>query len=287
MKLVRAFISFLLYSNIFIALCAVALVFQTSILLSSKLPVELYALIFLATLIEYNIHRFILLVRNAEMPSEPRYHWLFENKKLFLFLFFASLLAAIPVILKLPLRIFPWLLATGMITVLYTFPVIPTTKGLKRLRAIPHMKVVTIAIVWVLTTMLLPAAYHAMVNSDLILPALIQFLFVLAITIPFDARDIVSDTRRGLKTIPIVFGVRQSYRITTWILLLIIILGFISHVSMDNYYGFSMALTSLLTILIIKREAWRSHPYYYYGLLDGTMIFAPLLNFLLSEYFVK
>lgn len=287
MKLVSKPFSFLLYSNIFIALCAAALVLQTSILTGLEFPPSVYFFVFFSTLLEYNIQRLLVLFRFSNVPPEPRYVWLHKNKLLFYFLFVISVLCVVYFFFQLPYRTWMWAGFSGLLTILYSFPLIPTVGGFKRLRALPHMKIITISLVWTLSTMFLPFSSVGENYQLLILSGVIRFLFVLAITIPFDARDVHADSKRGLKTIPLVFGVDRSYQIATYMLGVVALLGLVSHFGSDNFYGISMIITSVLTITFIRGAGWRGHPFYYYGLLDGTMLLAPLINYILAEYFIQ
>ena len=67
-----------------------------------------------------------------------------------------------------------------------------------------------ISIVWTIgTTVLLVLENNLIFSKDVILNIIARFLFVFAITIPFDIRDIKYDTGK-LITLPLVFGVKRS-----------------------------------------------------------------------------
>ena len=78
------------------------------------------------------------------------------------------------------------------------------------LRTIPYIKIFLIAAIWTSSTMfLLLLENNQLINQNIILHLFTRFLFVFAICIPFDIRDIKYDNIK-LKTIPIVFGVSKS-----------------------------------------------------------------------------
>ena len=47
-----------------------------------------------------------------------------------------------------------------------------------------------------------------------------RFLFIMAITIPFDIRDLKIDNQVGLKTIPSILGIKKSKMIAYFLLIL-------------------------------------------------------------------
>src|SRR5690606_11789657 len=77
------------------------------------------------------------------------------------------------------------------------------------------------------------------------------FLFVVAITIPFDIRDIYQDRYYGLKTIPVLFGERKALALST--LLLVVQMGWVwlSDYSLD--IRLALISASALTLLFILR----------------------------------
>jgi 4-hydroxybenzoate polyprenyltransferase len=249
----------------------------------SESAIMISLFVFFATLLEYNIHRFITLIRGIPLAPEPRFIWLYKHKTLFYSLFVLSIVGLSFTAFYIPVKAYPVIAITTLLTLLYNFPLIPTPWGLKRLRAIPHMKVITIALVWMIITYYLPAIANGVSFTDELLVPLTRFLFVVAITIPFDSRDVEMDRKRGLKTIPLVFGVKRSYQIAAGILVVTCFLCLF----MNSAYGWALIITSAFTTIFILKEGWRSHPFYYYGVLDGTLLLSPLIHVLLSEYLIK
>jgi hypothetical protein len=282
-SLVTRSISFLLYSNLFIGLCAFALALQVGFPAITAESVVGASFIFFSTVFEYNVHRFIALIRKQQLAEEPRFIWLYKHRVLFYIIFIISVLGSAVTFFLLPVASYIVILITIALTCLYNFPLIPTTNGRKRLRAIPHAKVVTIAVVWTISTYYLPASVLGIGFFEQPLIPLSRFLFVLAITIPFDIRDVEQDRRRGLKTLPLVFGVKRTYQIAIGILVIVMLLSLM----IGNGYGWSLIITSAFVIPFIIHEGWKNHPFYYYGILDGTLLLAPVVDLLLTKYFIK
>lgn len=107
--------------------------------------------------------------------------------------------------------------STGIIGILYSIPL-----PFIRLRNIPGIKAILIACVWVFFLAVFPAINEGIVLAH---PNLIfgsMFAFFLAITIPFDIRDIDKDPEQ-LKTIPQRFGIPKA-KMLSYILLVISLL---------------------------------------------------------------
>lgn len=85
------------------------------------------------------------------------------------------------------------------------------------LREVPYIKIYLIALVWVGTLIFFPL-YNENIREDIILISTAHFLYVIAITIPFDIRDMKLDLPTQ-KTIPQVVGLLGAKIIALFLLL--------------------------------------------------------------------
>lgn len=100
-----------------------------------------------------------------------------------------------------------------------------------------------------------------------------RFIFVFAITIPFDIRDISDDKGAGLKTIPVMIGEKGSILVANVSLLLFLALGIFHYTTFHALHILpGLILSALSTLVFINHKTLRTLPYYHYGILDGTMI---------------
>ena len=98
------------------------------------------------------------------------------------------------------------------------------------------MKIFLIAIVWTFVTTILVANEDDKLLWHKLIPIIIdRFCFVLAITIPFDIRDLKYDDKR-IKTIPILFGVAGSKLIAYCFVLLSIFSVAFQFYFLVNFY---------------------------------------------------
>lgn len=161
-----------------------------------------------------------------------------------------------------------FLLHLGLISTLYNVP--EKRKGIIHLplRSIPALKIFLIAYVWSAMSSFLPSILEEEVvfTSKTIMVFLANFLFILAITLPFDIRDYATDNKKMLITFPKIIGIHL-----TKILALICMTGFIlisQHMLSGLYiYGFGLLTGTLIIFSSTDKE-----DYYYTFFLDGTLI---------------
>lgn len=269
-------INFLLESNIFISLCALFMTVQTQVQLGLEPQWHPYLfLIFFATFFEYNFHRLITVLRHSEAMTSGKHQWVGKNKRLFFLLvvmatigFGVTLFFAKPVVLLA-------LLPIAMLTLFYSFPLTKHYLTIFRLREVPYLKIFMIALVWAAATVVIPfiQSEHAFATSQIIMIFLERVLFVLAITVPFDIRDMEQDRSAGLKTIPQMLGERRSIAFANLSLLGSLMLSIVRCLSVNDWailiaYGVSVAIT----LLFLNNNTIRQSKFYHYGYLDGSMI---------------
>lgn len=269
-------IDILIKSNVFISVAAVALTIETQIQLGMTPQWHPYVLlIFFATLVEYNLHRLITVLTNKEALASDKHRWVIEHRALFYALvglsivgFLITTLQAQPIVL---LALAPF----AVITLLYSFPIPITSRGVTRFRQIPYLKIFLIAITWSSISIFLPVSQTQQVFSKphIALIFIERVLFVFAITIPFDIRDMGTDKKYGLKTIPLLIGERLSIRLSIASLCAVLILSCI-HYMYTHQWGIAIALivSTTTTMLCIGSRRVQRLRHYHYGVLDGTMI---------------
>lgn len=137
----------------------------------------------------------------------------------------------------------------GSLTLLYAVPVFMK----KNLRSLPGLKIFIIAAVWMGITVFLPLEYHNIRFSERVLYQSLEiFLFVIALTLPFEIRDLKYDELE-LKTIPQRFGVWNTKWFGTALLLISAFLAI-----QQNYIEELQLYCSLLIYLITLAFLWFS-----------------------------
>ncbi|WP_317043953.1 hypothetical protein [Chryseobacterium sp. T16E-39] len=140
------------------------------------------------------------------------------------------------------------------------------------IRKIPLLKVFYVGLVW------------ALVNCWLTLPKfsfpifLISFFFITALVLPFDIRDMKSDT---VKTFPQIIGVQNTKNIAY---VLVFISTVLASLYLDQQYAVSFFLTTIVTyILIYYSENKRDDAYFSFGV--ETCSALPFLFLGIMKYF--
>lgn len=266
----------LLFSNVFIALCAVAQGGLTYLLLSLPLDGVVLTILGCSTLALYN---FSMILGKPPQPEKSRFRrvrWVFKHER--------SLWGwtglAVVILLALGLQLhwpaFLLLGAMGAMGLAYNLPVLPI-QGKRHwvgLRQITGLKLFYIGLMWAMSNVLLPVArayYEGVVIDGWQVVQLFVwvFLFVVAITIPFDIRDIYQDRYYGLKTIPVMVGERKALALSAALLVLhacwIWISGYPLHVRI------ALSVTSAICLVMILFPPVKKNEYYYFFLLDGMM----------------
>jgi 4-hydroxybenzoate polyprenyltransferase len=271
----------LIQSNIYIALAAVSLTIETQIQLGMQPQWHPYLfIIFFATLFEYNLHRLITVLTNKEALNSEKHRWVRKNLTSFYILVLLSVAGFVAVSLLAKKEVLITFAPIAILTMFYSIPISGTKTNLFRLREIPFLKIFLIAIVWSASTILLPIVQSGNSFDKAHVAAMLteRFLFILAITIPFDIRDLEADLDAGLKTIPMILNEKRAIILSYLLLLCFFLLSEIHYQLRNEWYiSGAIALSALSTYVFLKFPYFRNKAYYHYGILDGTMLLQGIL----------
>lgn len=284
----RSILDFLLFSNLFIGLCAAAQTMVTYQLLDLEPDRFIISFIFLSTLIIYNLS--MLLAKPANPAASPlkRVRWIFSHHRLMVSITLISVLAIIPIgLFYLGMQAKILMAFTGVIACGYNFPFLILNNKKIGLRNLPGIKLFLIAIVWAVSVVVLPivqaeSLYNIQIPAtETFLLAAKRFLFIAAITIPFDIRDLFQDKLYELKTIPVIIGEKKA-RIFCLGLLVLYLLLLILFSQRINLEVIALTFSLVLTTWLIFKSTIEKNEYYYFLYLDGTMILQFLLLTMVS-----
>lgn len=275
-------IKILIDSNIFIALSGVALTFASQVQLGLDLQIYNYIfVIFFGILLEYNLHKFYAVIKNNEEIKSEKYSWAKNNKYIYFSILIIAFILLIYFFINLKLNIILYLIPFAILNLLYSLPIYKKIK----IRKIPLIKIFLIAFVWTFVTLIIPFIYSELkLNNEIYLLFIERFIFIFAITIPFDIRDIVQDKINNIKTIPIILGENKSYLLSNLLIIIFSIISTIHYLIYNNYLILSaLIITAIITLILLNNSKIKNNKYYHYGFLDGTMMIYGLL-IILSEY---
>lgn len=210
------FIKLIIGSNLFIAIAAVLFMWANRIWLQIPLFHSLYLDIevFFSTFFIYQFSRYVYFRKGIYADTDELVEQSFKRfPTLNLTSIILSGLVSVVCLFFLQKNTVIALACTGILSILYPFPVGKIIGSNIRLRDTPFLKLFLIAIVWSTTSVLLPAfeaGLSPFVRRDIFLLWAVQFIYLLFITLPFDIHDFQVDKNASLKTLPVVFGVRVS-----------------------------------------------------------------------------
>lgn len=280
-RFISTTVSFLLNSNIFIASAALMMTLQTQVEFGMYPQFKPYLmLVFFATLFEYNLHRVNILVFHPESLIKNKYKWLNENLVPFYIITFGSAIGFLIFVFQAKKIVLISLLPLAILTFCYSVPFFKMKGDYKRLRDLPFAKIFIIALVWSCITFILPYIESEIRLSVLQILVILstRFLFILALTIPFDIRDIETDRQYGLKTLAHITGERQGYFISCISVVLMILISSIHYYSIGHKEMLAAhAAGGIFTLFILLYKPLRRLEYYHYGILDGAIIINAIL----------
>ena len=209
MSLLRKFVDLILYSNVWIGLCAVAQIQQTYLLTDVHRGLDSYSgFLFTSTMALYCLHRVIGIDRITEFSVSGRFKIITRYKQHIIVYGILGLGGAVATFLFLSVKAWMLIAIPALLSIAY---VTPTGKNGKRLRDRPVIKIFLITINWALLTAFVPVVLYTSIELYWALLILIErMLFTFALTIPFDIRDITVDAPQNIRTIPHMLGIKGS-----------------------------------------------------------------------------
>lgn len=274
----------IVYSNIWVAIGAALLAAQTYRLHHEEINWGLVGFVFCATVATYNLQRILRFNKWWMRATEQRLHWIVKSRKALRVTTGIALVGAgILALSSLKSAHILALIPMAAIAILYAWPVIPSGDKPKALRDVPGLKILWISASWVAVTVVLPLIDRGNFDTASLWMMLGRFLFIFAITIPFDIRDMHYDSP-AQKTIPQLVGLRDA----SWIALALNA-AFIA-TTLINYStsGFSQSATlamvaaGLVNMVVLAFGFRPRHELYYTFGLDGLTVLQPVLLLLIT-----
>jgi len=265
----RLFI-FYIHAHLHVALSAYCLTKITQIEFGS-IDESLAFFVFSSTITSYNLLRFWkrkdITSGDADWLDSHKYSLLLLNALAsFAILFFGASLQKETMFLLIPLI---------LITLFYNLPFQYGSQSLQ-LRNIAGIKIFLVATVWSSVTVLLPLAeLQSEMQSDQWITFVQRFLFIFAIAIPFEIRDLNLD-KRHMRTIPQCLGIKNSKILGIFLLIVFFGLEFFKD-GQIIYASLPLFLTSLVSIAFLLYSNNQRGKYYTSFWVESIPIFWYLL----------
>ncbi len=256
----KRIIEFIVFSNVWISLGAVGITLTTYFYTKSEVYLPVIILAFFSTLFGYSLQN--ISQREINDHRSNQILWSQSNNKLIKSMVFISFL----------ISLFLSLFIMNIYLIIFSIPFFGlvffyrnTFSNKLQIRNIPFFKILIISFCWTWTCCVLPQ----LISNDIFNwnITFIIFTYVLAITIPFDIRDITVDKK--IKTIPQFTGTRAAFIISQ---LSILCLFFFSFYLSNYLLCFFMIMTNLVLIPSLKIKS----EFYYLFVLDGLLVIFPI-----------
>jgi len=261
MNRIKTLFRFLINTNIFVAFCVFSLVLSSELLFHSP-NYKISQFVFFATLFTYNFQR---IVRIKKGMKHKRKEWTLNNLPLVYFLIVMGTVGSFYHFFQFHTNTQILIFISGIISILYPLG----------LRKIPFCKIFIIAFTWTISTIILLISENNIpLNTNTYLHIISRFLFVFAITIPFDIRDIKYDNVK-LKTIPIIVGILKSKRIATVALFALSLISIYQFLNYNLSFGYLIAiiLSCLLSFIFIGKSDEKKSDFFFSFWIESLSIF--------------
>tara|TARA_B100001057_G_scaffold383246_1_gene389428 strand:- start:1795 stop:2628 length:834 start_codon:yes stop_codon:yes gene_type:complete len=234
---------FYLNSSLHIAFSVLSLSFITAQSFAIKCDKNLFLFLFCSSVLAYNFIKYFGISKFYYRSLTTR---LKEIQLLSLFCFFGLIITFFELNNTTKLLV----LCLGAVTFFYEIPF----ERVASLRRIKGLKIYIIALVWAMTTVLLPLLEAGVEFQVSIFLTFIQrFIFIVVLMLPFEIRDLNNDDL-WLSTIPQKIGITTSKRLGFLGLFLIFLVSFLLHKNSIDI------LTSIIVMVVTGLFLLFSHP---------------------------
>ncbi len=221
MSLVRRYFNFYISANIHVALAVWCLVKITLMIYGIQSDLTPF-FCFVATVTSYNFIR----IYHAKELKPFMLQWTIRNQSILKIVIGLGLVVLAILSVQLTLLSWVWMIVFFAATLFY---IIPYSKHRQSLRGTAGVKLFLISLTWAGVTVIFPLVQnHISLDINVVWIFLQRLLFVIAITIPFDIRDVNFDNER-LHTLPQKFGITGAKIIGYSCMMIYLMIRFLIH----------------------------------------------------------
>ncbi|MBS1492929.1 MAG: UbiA family prenyltransferase [Bacteroidetes bacterium] len=267
-------VNYLVFGNIFIAICAVLMSYYTFVVFSSPLNFTLLGFIFFASISSYSFHSYL---PTTEKEYSEKVTWGLQHRKYFLTLLIVGAIGS-TVFLYFFNQDLKLILTLIVFTVLYSSPKIKFEK-FSFFKRFGTAKTLYLALIWTLVTVSLPLSMITSYDGNAgVLFFLNRFFLIYAICVLFDLKDKEYDIQRGIRSIITILDEKKIQML----FIITLILFFISSFAFFIFRNSGLIITTLiipgiLLLFLLKKSKETKSDYWFSFLLDGVMMLSSIL----------
>lgn len=276
-KLLKTFY-WIVFGNFWVATGIVALYAVACSVLMIEFSWLWAAALFFATVSAYTYHRAGPGVQHSTTGGAGiRRSWIAEHSRgLRIQMVLTGVLAIAFFIRLCSVEQWSLLIPATVVATVYILPIIPLGGKWIKLRELPYFKIFIIVAVWMVLSLLPLVSETSPLpqNKPLQLLLLQRLFFLLAVTIPFDLRDMEFDRNRGIKTLATRLGAERSIQTSHLLLVLSAIvcwMGFQMQI-WNGSIALALAVSSASTAILLARIKPDSDEMIFSFWLEGSML---------------
>jgi 4-hydroxybenzoate polyprenyltransferase len=272
---------FVLSHSIFVSLCAVALCYQTYILLRVPQNFAIYAFVFFSTLSSYNFYW--LLSKYSFSRPVSWHHFLRKNNSYIIISIIAGA-GMLYSLYRLP-QLISYVSIAVVLTLLYSLPLWPF-KWAVYLRKAGILKPVLLAFTWCYVTVLIPSQGSTEAPPITVLALMTaRFFFVGMLCIIFDKRDMHLDKLHGLSSLATETGAGGMKIIMFFCFAIYIGAGVFARLKFFNSHQLLAFIITGAAVALVYRFSLKKQGYlFYYFVVDGLMFFSAGTTFIAALF---
>lgn len=273
------FFNYIIFGNIFIAVCAALMSYYTFEVFDAPVSLTLLGFIFFASISSYSFHSYL---PTTEKEYSEKVKWGLNRRKYFLFLLIIGSVGAAVFLffLKQDLKL---ILALLLFTVLYSSPKIKFEK-FTFFKRFGTAKTIYLAAIWTLVTVSLPlSAIDINTGNAGLLFFSNRFFLIYAICILFDLKDREYDIQRGIKSIITILDEKKIELLFFICLILFFISSLVFYIFRDSgLIVLTLIAPGSLLLFLFQRSKETKSDYWFSFVLDGVMMLSPVLYLLVT-----
>lgn len=268
----RKALDFLLYSNIFIGLCAIAMAITNQIVVLGKPNLNANCMfIFFSTVFSYSYLK--LTGSPGAIYKTAHRDWALANPRLSKAVIAVAFIGMAAFFFLISRRVQVIVMAIALVTFFYGVVPIPFTNPSLKLRDFGLLKTVFVSVVWSLATVLVPLADSHVSWQFLLFLSFRRFFFILALIMMFEIKDMPGDVFNKLQTVPVRLGIKHTKLLSQGILAVMIAITlsqfFFMHLPLWKMLAFNLSFfVSICCVQVVNEN---SPDIWYYLVIDGMM----------------
>ena len=273
----------IVYSNLYVVFVVGALVWQTYLLVGEKVNADYLSFVMSSTLFLYPFHRLIGALKMTPNKRSERIQWAYEHQIAMVPMIISGAILSLYYFFQMDAPLRWWIVPLALLSLGYSLPL--PFKGWKyrRLRDVPYIKIYAIAFTVTAVTLLIPLLEFKIELEALVLLVFGRVLLVVALTIPFDIRDVDLDRPYGIKTIPLSLGVERSVKLAVLLLSAFSIIHFLLYFFFETftiYIFLALLISDFYAAVWLKKVKKDQSELFYVFAVEGVFVVQTLLVYL-------